>query len=105
MYITTGYGREKLSWSEARKHDPIGYESHMITVSGSSGMPLAPDPTDSRQYRRGEEEGIDEKRWAEEEFLSGAKKYVGGGKLGVRPEYASNRIIVIQPDLVPTRPV
>lgn len=71
-----------LSWVEARKNDPLAYEAFMISSTGTQGMPLAQDPTDpERAYRKGEEEGAEERKWVESAFMDGVKGHVGEGKL------------------------
>ncbi|KAG8908176.1 hypothetical protein FRB99_008719 [Tulasnella sp. 403] len=76
VYAMSSTGRQKFGWVEARKQDPIAYESYMIAATGISGMPLAGDETEpTREFRKGEEEAIDERNWAEENFLGGAAMY------------------------------
>lgn len=71
-----------LSWVEARKQDPLAYEAFMISSTGTQGMPLAQDPTDpNRAYRKGEEEGGEERSWVKNSFMDGAKGHIGEGKL------------------------
>ncbi|KAG8881106.1 hypothetical protein FRB97_000158 [Tulasnella sp. 331] len=79
-------GVRELSWQNARRNDPISYETYMIAAAGNRGAPLAgsSDPcAPDREIRRGEEEGQDERRWAEVNFLGSANEYtrhVGQGK-------------------------
>ncbi|KAG9050458.1 hypothetical protein FS837_005263 [Tulasnella sp. UAMH 9824] len=81
-YACSPQGRKALSWVEARKEDPLAYEAFMISSTGTQGMPLAQDPTDpERAYRRGEEEGAEERKWVKSSFMDGAKGHVGEGKL------------------------
>ncbi|KAG8924209.1 hypothetical protein FRC01_011798 [Tulasnella sp. 417] len=81
-YACSPEGMKALSWVEARKQDPLVYEAFMISSTGTQGMPLAQDPTDpERAYRKGEEEGAEERKWVEGSFMDGEKGHIGGGKL------------------------
>ncbi|KIO31112.1 hypothetical protein M407DRAFT_19989 [Tulasnella calospora MUT 4182] len=81
-YACSAEGRKALSWVEARKEDSLAYEAFMISSTGTQGMPLAQDPTDpERAYRKGEEEGGEERKWVESSFMDGAKGHIGEGKL------------------------
>ena len=87
-FATSQEGLKALSWESARKEDPLEFEGYMIRNTGSTDMPIAGDPSvPDRRFRKGEEEGVDEREWAEHHFLGGATQYqrhVGGGRLGVR---------------------
>ncbi|KAG8937082.1 hypothetical protein FRC02_006282 [Tulasnella sp. 418] len=85
-FVQSPEGLEKLGWQEARKENPVAYETFMIDLVGVTGRPLIDvegEVDKQREARKGELEGIEESDWVQSNFMGGATafhRHVGEGK-------------------------